>query len=67
VGYDFVHCGGARGRGQREIPQNFSPEAVRRATDTAVKRLKTNRIDLLQLHNVRMKQVYDDVFDERAL
>ena len=28
VGYDFVHHGEARGRGQREIPQDFSPEAI---------------------------------------
>jgi aryl-alcohol dehydrogenase-like predicted oxidoreductase len=60
VGYDFVHHGEARGRGQREIPQDFSPEAVTRATDAALKRLRTDRIDLLQLHNIRMEQVYDD-------
>ena len=60
VGYDFVQYGEARGRGQREIPQDFSSEAVRRATDAALKRLKTDRIDLLQLHNIRMEQVYDD-------
>jgi len=60
VGYDFVHYGEARGRGQREIPQDFSPEAIERATDAALKRLKTDRIDLLQLHNIRMEQVYDD-------
>ena len=60
VGYDFVHHGQARGRGQREIPQDFSPEAITRATDAALKRLKTDRIDLLQLHNIRMEQVYDD-------
>jgi len=60
VGYDFVHYGQARGRGQREIPQDFSPEAVRRATDAALRRLKTDRIDLLQLHNIRMEQAYDD-------
>jgi len=60
VGYDFVHYGEARGRGQREIPQDFSPEAITRATDAALKRLKTDRIDLLQLHNIRMEQVYDD-------
>jgi len=60
VGYDFVHYGQARGRGQREIPQDFSPEAVTRATDAALKRLKTDRIDLLQLHNIRMEQVYED-------
>ena len=60
VGYDFVHHGEARGRGQREIPQDFSPEAIERATDAALKRLKTDRIDLLQLHNIRMEQIYDD-------
>ncbi|MEY2485283.1 MAG: hypothetical protein QOH39_931 [Verrucomicrobiota bacterium] len=60
VGYDFVTHGETRGRGQREIPQDFSPEAILRATDAALKRLKTDRIDLLQLHNIRMEQVYDD-------
>ena len=60
VGYDFVHHGQARGRGQREIPQDFSPEAVICATDAALKRLRTDRVDLLQLHNIRMEQVYDD-------
>jgi len=60
VGYDFVHHGEARGRGQREIPQDFSPEAIERATDAALKRLKTDHVDLLQLHNIRMDQVYDD-------
>jgi aryl-alcohol dehydrogenase-like predicted oxidoreductase len=59
IGYDFVNYGGER-RGQREIPQNFSTEALTRATDAALKRLKTDRIDLLQLHNIRMEQVYDD-------
>jgi aryl-alcohol dehydrogenase-like predicted oxidoreductase len=60
VGYDFVTHGEARGRGQREIPQDFSPEAIVRATEAALKRLKTDRIDLLQLHNIRMERVYDD-------
>src|SRR5437899_807322 len=62
VGYDFVHHGEARGRGQREIPQDFSPKAVTRATDAALNRLKADRIDLLQLHNIRLEQVYDDAF-----
>jgi aryl-alcohol dehydrogenase-like predicted oxidoreductase len=60
IGYDFVTHGENRGRGQREIPQDFSPAALVRATDAALKRLKTDRIDLLQLHNIRMEQVYDD-------
>ena len=59
IGYDFVHHGNER-RGQREIPQDFSPESMVRATESALKRLKTNRIDLLQLHNIRMEQVSDD-------
>src|SRR5207244_4003584 len=58
--YDFVQHGEARGRGQREIPQDFSPEAIERAADAALKRLKTDHVDLLQLHNIRMEQVYDD-------
>ena len=60
VGYDFVHHGEMRGRGQREIPQDFSPDAITRATDAALKRLKTDRIDLLQLHNIRMEQAADE-------
>jgi aryl-alcohol dehydrogenase-like predicted oxidoreductase len=60
VGYDFVIHGETRGRGQREIPQDFSPNAIVRATDAALRRLKTDRIDLLQLHNIRMEQIYED-------
>src|SRR6266513_1309803 len=60
VGYDFVTHGEARGRGQREIPQDFSPDAIVGATEAALKRLKTDQIDLLQLHNIRMEQVTDD-------
>ncbi len=59
IGYDFVNHADAR-RGQREIPQDFSPEALRRATDAALGRLQTDCIDLLQLHNIRMEQVDDD-------
>src|SRR5437588_10526685 len=60
VGYDFVNYGEARGRGQRALHKDFSPEAITRATDAALKRLKTDRNDLHQLHNIQMKQVYDD-------
>jgi len=59
IGYDFVHYGNER-RGQREIPQDFSPEALTRATEAALRRLQTDRIDLLQLHNIRMAQVSED-------
>jgi aryl-alcohol dehydrogenase-like predicted oxidoreductase len=59
IGYDFVHYGNER-RGQREIPQDFSPDALVRATEAALRRLQTDRIDLLQLHNIHMEQVHDD-------
>ena len=58
VGYDFVNHGDER-RGQREIPQDFSPAAIRRATEAALQRLQTDVIDVLQLHNIRMEQVDD--------
>ena len=63
VGYDFVNHGHER-RGQREIPQDFSPAAIERATAAALRRLCTDRIDLLQLHNIRMEQVDDDALWE---
>jgi len=63
VGYDFVNYGDER-RGQREIPQNFAPEAIRRATDAALARLGTEHIDILQLHNIRMEQTLDDTLWE---
>lgn len=59
VGYDFRPHGNER-CGQREIPQDFRSEAVRAATDAALERLKTDRIDILQLHNIRMEQALDD-------
>lgn len=59
IGYDFVHHGDGR-RGQREIPQDFRPEALRRATEAALTRLQTDHIDIMQLHNIRMEQVDDD-------
>ncbi len=59
VGYDFINHGEAR-RGQREIPQDFSPAAIRQATEAALKRLQTDYIDVLQLHNIHLEQVLDD-------
>lgn len=63
IGYDFVNHGDGR-RGQREIPQDFSPAALRRATDAALLRLKTDHVDLMQLHNIRMEQADDDAIWE---
>jgi aryl-alcohol dehydrogenase-like predicted oxidoreductase len=59
VGYDFVNHGDGR-RGQREIPQDFSPKGIRHAVEAALQRLGTDHIDILQLHNIREEQVLDD-------
>jgi aryl-alcohol dehydrogenase-like predicted oxidoreductase len=59
VGYDFYSHGEER-KGQREIPQDFSVPFIREAVEKALKRLNTDRIDVLQLHNIRMPQVEDD-------
>src|SRR5271156_4215324 len=59
VGYDFYSHGEER-KGQREIPQDFSVSFIREAVEKALARLKTDRIDVLQLHNIRMPQVEDD-------
>jgi len=58
VGYNFYDHGNER-RGQREIPHDFSLPFIRRATELALQRLKTDRIDILQLHNIRMEQAQD--------
>ncbi len=60
IGYDVLNHGGDERRGQRAIPHDFSPEALTLATENALRRLKTDRIDLLQLHNISMEEVADD-------
>ena len=60
VGYDVANHGGDERRGQRAIPHDFSPDALVAATDAALRRLRTDRIDLLQLHNIGLAEVEDD-------
>lgn len=64
VGYDILNFGNSERRGQSAIPHDFSPEAIRRATDAALTRLRTDRIDLMQLHNIGIAQVNDDALWE---
>ena len=47
-------------RGQRERAKDFSPAHLRQATDAALRRLKTDRVDLMQLHNIEMDTIYSD-------
>jgi len=58
IGYDWE--GRTRDSGQREHPQDFSPAFVRRAVEASLRRLGTDRIDWLQLHNPRKTTLGDD-------
>ena len=62
VGYDFYHH--TSRRGQEELPQDWHPAYIRFALEESLKRLKTDRIDLYQLHNPRLDVMQqDDLFD----
>jgi aryl-alcohol dehydrogenase-like predicted oxidoreductase len=62
-GYDFGGNPQAR-RGQSELPQDFSPAFVRRALEASLHRLRTDYVDIYQMHNARMAQVDDDALWE---
>ena len=57
-GYAWETHAGER-KGQNEIPQDFSPAAVRRSLEGSLRRLQTDYIDVWQMHNARMEQVVD--------
>src|SRR5579864_8037733 len=59
-GYDFYTPRNTETRrGQLELPQDFSPAFVRRALEDSLRRLRTDCIDIYQMHNARMAQVDD--------
>ncbi len=63
-GYDFYNHPGVQ-PGQRERPQDWRPEYVRKACEESLRRLGTDRIDLYQLHNPRIDTLrQDDLFAE---
>src|SRR5918999_5681951 len=56
---------GRREHAEGERPQNWSPEHARRALEASLQRLRTDHVDLYQLHNPRMEAVQrDDLFAE---
>jgi len=60
IGYDIYDEAAQQARrGQRELPQKFTPEYMRFAVDKSLERLETDYIDVLQLHNVKMDHVRD--------
>ena len=57
-GYDASRQEGPRG--QRELPQDWSPAFVRRACEASLRRLQTDHIDCWQLHNPKMDAIERD-------
>jgi aryl-alcohol dehydrogenase-like predicted oxidoreductase len=62
-GYDFYTHSEER-KGQSEIPADFSPKHVRFALEQSLRRLRTDYIDIWQMHNAHLEQVRDDALWE---
>jgi len=58
IGYDFYNH--TSRRGQQERPQDWSEDFLRFALEQSLKRLDTDYIDLLQLHNTKMDAAEND-------
>ena len=58
VGYDIT--ADRKYPGQSERPHDWEPASVRSQVEGSLRRLRTDRIDLLQLHNPRIEPVADD-------
>lgn len=58
-GYDFYN-NPERPRGQRELPQNMTPEFIRFALEQSLQRLGTDHIAIYQPHNPRITTLLQD-------
>ncbi|TCJ20788.1 aldo/keto reductase [Rubrobacter taiwanensis] len=58
VGYNFYDH--PERRGQQERPQDWSEKFIRFALEQSLRRLETDYIDFLQLHNAKMDAIEDD-------
>jgi aryl-alcohol dehydrogenase-like predicted oxidoreductase len=58
IGYDFYNH--TARRGQQERPQDWSEEFLRFALEQSLKRLGTDYVDFLQLHNTKMDAIEND-------
>ncbi len=58
IGYDIYEPSAQSARrGQNELPQKFDRDYMRFAVEKCLERLETDRIDVLQLHNIKMEHV----------
>ena len=62
IGYDFYNH--TQRRGQQERPQDRSEDFIRFALEQSLKRLGTDYVDFLQLHNTKMDAIEDDALYE---
>jgi aryl-alcohol dehydrogenase-like predicted oxidoreductase len=62
IGYDFYNH--TARRGQQERPQDWSEDFIRFAFEQSLKRLGTDYVDFLQLHNTKMDAVENDTLFE---
>jgi len=62
IGYDFYNY--TKRRGQQERPQDWSEEFIRFALEQSLKRLGTDYVDFLQLHNTKMDAIENDALFE---
>jgi aryl-alcohol dehydrogenase-like predicted oxidoreductase len=62
VGYDIA--AERKFPGQSERPHDWQPASVRAQVEDSLRRLATDRIDLLQLHNPRIEPIVDDALWE---
>ena len=62
IGYDFYNH--TARRGQQERPQDWSEGFIRFALEQSLKRLGTDYIDFLQLHNTKMDAIENDALFE---
>jgi aryl-alcohol dehydrogenase-like predicted oxidoreductase len=58
IGYDFYNH--TTRRGQQERPQDWSESFIRFALEQSLKRLDTDYVDFLQLHNTKMDAIEND-------
>ncbi|MCA3749210.1 MAG: aldo/keto reductase [Rubrobacter sp.] len=58
IGYDFYNH--TERRGQQERPQDWSEGFIRFALEQSLRRLQTDYIDFLQLHNAKMDAIEND-------
>lgn len=65
IGTKFGYVlGGDREHAQGERPQDWSPEAIRASLEASLSRLRTDHVELYELHNARMDAITrDDVFE----